>query len=118
MPKTLHSFTVSKILDELSRLFADHEDEIDQLRLEDDQRSCELLLSLLLRQCADDSRERYPFLKDLSGLLCSRDLFKTELNFGDLENLNLVYDDGQNQINSSGRIIVIVDFRLFPRLFH
>ncbi|GGF67195.1 hypothetical protein [Alteromonas lipolytica] len=105
MTKTLHSFTVSKILDELSRLFVDHEYEIDELRLEDDQQSCDLLLSILLRQCADDSRERYPFLKDLSGLLCSHDLFKTELKFQDLEYLNLVYDDEQNQINDPEELL-------------
>ena len=96
-----HLFTVSKTRDELSRLFIEHEDEIDGLWLEDDQQSCVLLLSILLRQCADDSGERYSFLKYLSGLLCSHDLFKTELDFEELEHLNLVYNDKQNHLNDS-----------------
>lgn len=96
-----HSFTVSKTRDELSLLFIEHEDKIDGLWLEDDRQSCDLLLSILLRQCADDSGERYSFLKDQRGLLCSHDLFKTELDFEDLERLNLVYNDEQNHFDDS-----------------
>ena len=91
MTKYLKSALVSDLLSDLAEVFSLCSDEIDYLRLADDRKSVEILLSIMLRDRAWKSRENHSLYEALSIAFCGEDTLKDEFSPEELEFLEDAY---------------------------